>query len=345
MTDSLTIRPYRDSDEHAALALLHATLAGGPTGERTAEFFGWKHRENPFGASPGLVAEDDGRLVGLRLMLRWRFASGNRTIDAVRAVDTATHPDYQGRGIFKCLTLRLLDTLNGDAAFVFNTPNEQSLPGYLRMGWQPAGRVPIAIRPVRVGAVARRGFAAARRRSASNGLAALPSSGLPPAGAVLGDTERLRPLLDAVSAADRREPRWHTERTADFLRWRYANAPGLNYQVAVTEHGGEITGLALGRVRARSGLCEFTLADLLVRPGDRRAARRLLADVRRAGGCDHVATHLATGTDLRAAARRAGYLSLPGVGMTFVTRPVGRAAAAPPAISDYCFTLGDLEVF
>jgi GNAT superfamily N-acetyltransferase len=69
------------------------------------------------------------------------------TINAVRAVDTATHPDWQGRGIFSRLTLGALDDLRDDGVdCVFNTPNDKSRPGYLKMGWQQVGKVPVSVR-------------------------------------------------------------------------------------------------------------------------------------------------------------------------------------------------------
>lgn len=71
------------------------------------------------------------------MFLRWKFdVPGEGTISAVRAVDTATHPDWQGSGIFTRLTLGALDELRDDGLdVVFNTPNDQSRPGYLKMGW------------------------------------------------------------------------------------------------------------------------------------------------------------------------------------------------------------------
>ena len=72
----------------------------------------------------------------------------------MRAVDTATHPDYQGRGIFSRLTLHAIDELRADGvAFVFNTPNDQSRPGYLKMGWQPVARLPVLFRPRSIGSL------------------------------------------------------------------------------------------------------------------------------------------------------------------------------------------------
>ena len=121
-----------------------------------------------------LVAEADGRVVGLRAFMRWEFVAGRRRFRAVRAVDTATHPDHQGRGIFSRLTLEALDGLRSEADFIFNTPNEKSLPGYLKMGWQVVGRVPIRIRvrrPIRFATRAR-----SWRTADASGAAVPPTS-------------------------------------------------------------------------------------------------------------------------------------------------------------------------
>ena len=39
-----------------------------------------------------------GQLVALRAFMRWTWRSGGRDVTAVRAVDTATHPDWRGQG-------------------------------------------------------------------------------------------------------------------------------------------------------------------------------------------------------------------------------------------------------
>ena len=71
------------------------------------------------------------------------FRRGGSTLHAVRAVDTATHPDHQGRGLFTALTMHALEACRAEGvAFVFNTPNAQSRPGYLKMGWREVGRPP-----------------------------------------------------------------------------------------------------------------------------------------------------------------------------------------------------------
>ncbi|MBM4363048.1 MAG: GNAT family N-acetyltransferase, partial [Deltaproteobacteria bacterium] len=170
---ALELREGGDADEAAIVELLRASLGEGQI-PRTAEFFRWKHREGPFGPSPCRVALAGERLVGVRLFLRWRFRDGDRVVEAVRAVDTATHPEFQGQGIFSKLTLGLVadETARG-TGFVFNTPNEKSRPGYLKMGWESLGRITLWVRPG-PGAV---------REGAARLLGRLGAGGAPPGGA------------------------------------------------------------------------------------------------------------------------------------------------------------------
>ncbi|MFE1317505.1 GNAT family N-acetyltransferase [Kitasatospora phosalacinea] len=348
MGGELTYRGLEPADVPAVLELLTASLAGGPTGRRSAAFFDWKHRENPFGSSPGLVAvAADGRVAGVRLFLRWQWRDGTgRTVRAVRPVDTATHPDFRGRGIFRRLTTDLLEQVSGEAELVFNTPNGNSLPGYLRMGWRELGRVPVALRVARPVSFARGARAALARRPGPSGP---PRCELPSAAEWLADPDarraaRLAELLAERERADAADPRLHTVRTAAYLAWRYGAAPGLDYRVVTAERGGELVGLAFGRPRRRGPLAEFTLAELIVRPGDRAAAAQLLR-VAAASGCDHAATHLSPGTEAAAAGLRAGCVRAPRTGMVLAARTPTGPLPAGRTLADWRFSLGDLEVF
>src|SRR5690606_36953423 len=94
-------------------------------------------------------AVTENKIIGIRAFMRWRWQLGKETFSALRAVDTATHPDYRGRGIFKRLTLQAVGIATEDQDhLIFNTPNSQSLPGYLKMGWQEVAKLNIRLRPV-----------------------------------------------------------------------------------------------------------------------------------------------------------------------------------------------------
>ncbi|TQI70424.1 acetyltransferase (GNAT) family protein [Gramella sp. Hel_I_59] len=121
-----------EEDLDSIIQLLNANF---PT-THTKEAFIWKHYENPFGKSYGLLAVDKDRIVGLRMFMRWEFICDNQVIKAIRPVDTCTDHDYRGQGLFKKLTLEGLDNVKAENELIFNTPNSNSKPGYLKMGWK-----------------------------------------------------------------------------------------------------------------------------------------------------------------------------------------------------------------
>ena len=332
----VALRSYRDEDETSVLGLLDAALGGGPAGSRPAEFFRWKHMENPFGRSYLLVAEAEDRIVGLRAFMRWGFVAGDRTLRAVRAVDTATHPEFQGRGIFSSLTHRALDDLGHETDLIFNTPNEKSLPGYLKMGWKIVGRVPIHVRirrPVRF-------LLHARTWKRETGVETHAGLDAMPAGPALSDP-RVQELLDAAESFDGIS----TARTAAYLRWRYGEAPLLDYRVAHEERAGALRSLAIFRVRPRGALVEATISELITRTDDVRAARRTLSDVARVSSADHVTCSFPMRSTAMSAARRAAFVRVPG-GLTLVANTLGHDLRPDPlALSAWALSAGDLEVF
>jgi GNAT superfamily N-acetyltransferase len=331
----VTIRPWRQEDRGEVLRLLTASLGGGPSGSRQPDFFEWKHRANPFGRSLLLVAEADHRIVGLRAFLRWTFRLEGRSIHAVRAVDTATHPDFQGQGIFSKLTMTALDALGEEAELVFNTPNEKSLPGYLKMGWIRVGTIRVLLRVRRPLRVLGRGWGRVPVAPVSRDLI-----GGVPAAEFLGNDDALTRLLEAEDAP---RGRLRTARTLEYLRWRYV-APSLDYRAVVRERAGQVLGAAIFRVRVRGSLSECTIADLLVPAGDVRTARGLLSDAARAYPVDHAACSFPLGSTARRGARACGFLPAPG-GITLAARALRSEPFEVGRSQAWFLSLGDLEVF
>jgi GNAT superfamily N-acetyltransferase len=332
---TLQVRPFRNEDQPDVLDLLTMSLGAGPGGRRAPELFRWKHLENPFGRSILFVGEAGGRVIGLRAFMRWRFVTGDRTIEAVRAVDTATHPEYQGRGVFSELTRAALEEAREQADLVFNTPNEKSLPGYLKMGWRVVGRVPIRVR-------VRRPITLFRTlRRPPDGQPPSPVGG-DPAMDVLADEDGVTALLRRID-----EPglRLSTRRTLEYLRWRYGSAPLLGYRAIALRNDRSLEGLAIYRVRPRGGSWETTVSEVLVPTDGVSVARRLLRLVARATRTDHLTCSFPRGSTAARASGRAGYLRAPG-GMTLVTNPLHEGVAPDPMdLRSWALSLGDLEVF
>ncbi|SIS53525.1 GNAT family N-acetyltransferase [Belliella pelovolcani] len=137
----MIIRKAEVGDIPKIVALLQLALGEGKIPKSTT-LWRWKHLENPFGPSLVFVAEEHGELLGVRAFLQWSWVNEDKEFQALRAVDTAVHPNHQGKGIFSKLTAALAEEARiRRYHFIFNTPNEKSLPGYLKLGWKKLGKV------------------------------------------------------------------------------------------------------------------------------------------------------------------------------------------------------------
>ncbi|WP_051201427.1 GNAT family N-acetyltransferase [Christiangramia portivictoriae] len=144
----MDIREATDEDIPEILEVLKASL-GETSSKKSEEVWRYKHIDNPFGRSLVLVAIEGSKIIGVRAFMRWKWQKTDEVLSVFRAVDTATHPKHQGKGVFKKLTLKALEIAkqNGDH-FVFNTPNEQSKPGYIKMGWEEVAKIKVRIKPI-----------------------------------------------------------------------------------------------------------------------------------------------------------------------------------------------------
>lgn len=298
----------RDHELDAIVELMRVSLGESPT--RTRRFFEWKHLKNPFGPSFVWVAEDEGRLVGLRAMMRWDFRSQGRSVRAVRAVDTATHPDFRRRGLFKKLTLGMVESLGAEGIeLVFNTPNEQSRPGYLKMGWREVGRPTLWVRP----------------------------------GGRFSVRAHTWPSQTPPGMQLPREERLHTEKNQAYLRWRFDDVADLGYGLLREQDRA-----VYFRRRTRDGRAELTI-NALIAPtrSDVVPLARLVRRVVRSTGDTYAVALAASGTREAAALCLAGFVPVPGRGPRLVVRQVPGQQTPPlaPRLSGWRLQVDDLELF
>lgn len=315
------IREAGPEDQAALLALVGDVMGWAPGGA-AERMWRWKHHDNPAGPSPTWLAwTPEGQLLGVRTFLRWKFLGADGPLAAVRAVDTVTAPEARGRGLFKRLTLHGLERLAAEGvAFVFNTPNDQSRPGYLSMGWRPVERLTVAVQPRGPWGVVRM---ATSRVPAS--LESAPVSLGRPAAEGLDDA-----ACAALVAAP--GPGVVTIRDAQHLRWRYAGLPELGYRVVLLG-ADPAEGVAVVRARTRGSARELTVAEIWA--PTRRAAVRLIRRALTESGSDYALALPASGS-------RSGGVRVPRLGPLLVARQI---TSAPPAAGQWRLSMGDIELF
>lgn len=111
--------------------LLSEVFGASPKFEPDA--IAWRYRDNPVGEVVGADAWDGERLAAHYVTCPLQAQVGDRTLTGLLSLNTATHPDYQGRGLFTALAEQTYARAAEQGyAFVIGVANANSTPGFLR---------------------------------------------------------------------------------------------------------------------------------------------------------------------------------------------------------------------
>lgn len=310
----MIIRKAKDADIPQIIELLKISL-GESLMPKSEVLWRWKHQANPFGESPVLLAESDGKLIGVRAFLCWEFWMDGAIRKACRAVDTAVHPAYQGKGIFKKLTLALLATMEKEGLdLVYNTPNSESLPGYLKMGWEKWGKLPLKL-----------DF---HLNSGKNNHPLNPRN--------WEEIKYLVEVLEAQSATS-----GQTVLKSGYLRWRYLDSPICPYHFLSNGRSYLLFyRIKEGKMGRELRICDFFYLDEFSKT-DKKELHEALKSAQRLSGARFtsyagLATH-------KIHLLKLGALPILKVGPLVTLR--GIHSDFNPLNQNWCWSLGDLEVF
>jgi len=342
------IREYQPGDESPILALIQQGLGDGPSGTRDERFWRWKHLDNPFGSSIAFVATNGvGQIIGLRAFMRWRLKAGNTIIRAVRPVDTVTHPEYRRYGVFSALTRKAVNrSKDSGVDLIFNTPNNAVLPGYLKLGWNYVSMVRPLVKvlnhPRFVAGIIR----SRNKRPSSEQLSPEQffQHELSSIAELLTPPETFEQLLHLHSQT--KGGHLSTDRSLDYLRWRYCEYPYVNYVALCQERNGMLSGCIILRPNMRFGLKEIILDEMFLSENDEGLAFSLLDELKRCLKADYIIAYFPRRSFQREVLCRHGFHQVPRGGQNFIVKPLASYLPCDPAtLTSWDLSLGDLEIF
>ena len=299
-----TVREANRDEDGGGAELFRAWLQF----ERGDAHYRWKFIDNPEGPPVIAVAEDAGRLVGQYALWPTRLRLGSTVVAGAQSLDTMTHPDYRGQGMFTVLAEQCMQfaAARGIVA-LYGFPNENSYPGFVRkLDWDCTGNIPLWVRPLRPSAHHR----IPKWAGPFTDLAAkvLPSGrsnsfridNAPP------DPNSLDALLDEWRA---RAGRCRVERTVDRYLWRFSQASGMQYRWACAYEGNEgnrLASLAVWGIDIRSG--NAVLAEVIgQRPEALEAVISTVVRQAKQNGCS-VMRAASSITQVRRVLKRTGFI-------------------------------------
>jgi len=313
----MLLRKAIATDIPAIIELLKTSLGERMT-SKSEQLWSWKHQANPFGASPVLVAQEErGELIGVRAFLRWEFIKGGKLIKACRAVDTAVHPAYQGKGVFRQTTMELVEKMQAEGIdLIYNTPNTQSTPGYLKMGWEKWGKLPLKMEF---------NFNLGKKKKDPK-----------PA-----NWQKIREFIDRIETAPNLKSGVSTHHRPGYISWRYELCPLFPYHYL---SDGESYLLIYRLKEGKLGL-ELRITDLFIlgeiTSAKKAALSQELKIVQKESGVRFTSFSGLTYPEQKAF--DLGYLPVFAIGPIVTLRPLNDDFN--PLVEDWKWSLGDLEVF
>ena len=314
MNDSLVIRDATEADRDAAVALLAA--AHGST-VRDAAAWDWLYRGR---LDRYVVAVAGDRLAAQYALLPLRMQHRGAVIDASLSLDTATHPDFGGRGLMTQLGERAYNRAGGGLVLGFPNPKSSWIL-YNRLGWHEVTPFPLLVKPL----------AGLLRAFAPIPLPRLPRRSRSHAAGVRS-IDRFDTWADDIWALNAAALGTAVVRDSAYLNWRFTDSP-LEYELfAADGKHGPAAYSVVRTVPWRQGRLSY-LMELAARPEAEEEAAAVLnaaIDSARTAGSSAIAAVVTPRNPLGALLRANGFRTPPAktlAGFSFGARLSGDVEA------------------
>lgn len=224
------------------LPLLRGLYAATKNRLRPEEYDRWRFFDTPWGDSPAMIAVDGDVCAALYIVWPAMLRLGDEDVLGAQSMDTMTHPDYRGRGLFVGLAEECFAVAKSRGIeVVYGFPNASSYPGFVRrLNFDHVGDV-VSWRPAR------------RLRE--------------PAAAFQVDRVSLDDIEPFLTAWQEERDICRIRRDRTWIDWRYGPASGEMYQwLSVADRGGVRAAALIGE-RNESwggyGRAEFRVHEVL----------------------------------------------------------------------------------
>jgi hypothetical protein len=238
MKNKLEIRPYHLSYREQILALFHLAHSGK---RLSGNFYRWRYEENPFGPIMVDLMFDQDKLVGHYAVCPAQGNIFGQQYPIVLSMNTFTHPDYWGKGIFTCLAENLYKRIVQEMGIymVYGFPNLNSHYNFIKkLSWRDVFLVPTLWREIDA------------------------------------DHKASRFEFEIVETADSRfDELWMriekkyifaNERSSKFINWRFVECPLKKYTILTRGTDKKIEAYAVIKDYINEGILELDLVDFLI---------------------------------------------------------------------------------
>lgn len=297
MSSEFSVRLYKKGDEEQIIPLLDEVFKDWLKKDLDCtpqEHYEWLYWDNPEKKNPTVVAEKDGKIIGVNHGLYLRLKIGGKVFLCLKGTDLAVHPSYRGKGVSgkidelhakhsasdgSCMGFYLTKNpivINsnlgkGGLSFPGNIQilvKIDNIESHLSNSVKPTDRV----QELKI----KYGFITAKIFNKLKNILTLKT------------TKQDFKLKKITKFDDMIEPFWDQikdeydfilEKTSAFLNWRYCDRRAGKYEIYVAEENGAILGLMILRInRYKKEYPEGYIMELLTLPRSKEIADTLLSE-------------------------------------------------------------------
>ncbi len=243
------------------------------------DYLNWEYNQNPEGRALVLVADNGKEIVSQYLVIPKNYVFESKIIAGALSLNTITHPGYRGQGYFtKLAELTYIECEKKGINFTIGFPNANSVGGFLsKLKFKEIGRLPLLIKVINPSS-AFFNFLFKSNSQVESEIELMKIS-------QLSNFSK----LDLIADGSKYLSFWNkfktkncitTDRTIDYLKWRYVDIPFRKYHLFKFSKNDEIVGIIVIRLKNIMGVrCGILVEHLAL--NNEISANKLINEIKR----------------------------------------------------------------
>lgn len=226
------------------------------------DYLYWEYLQNPIGKAIVYVAKKDTIVVAQYVILPKNILVDDKVVSVNISVNTITHPDYRGHGLFpKLAELAYDDCLKSNQNYTIGFPNSNSTKGFLdKLKFADVGKLPLLLN-VKNPLFALFVFLMGRR---VKGETEIDLNFITEDSSLSNlDFEKDKTQYSSFWLNFKKRNVITTDRSMEYLKWRYVDVPFRKYRVLKFVSNNEIKAIIVLRAKKIFGIRCGIIVDFL----------------------------------------------------------------------------------
>lgn len=262
--NDISFSEFSDPDFHRLIQLTENTYPGQDISKPA--YLDWEYLRNPDGKVILFVAEKLSELYSQYIILPRKYFANNEVLNGSLSVNTLTHPDARGQGLFpKLAELTYDEAKRQNIQITVGFPNPVSSPVFRsKLNFSTLGYLPFYVKILKPLNVLKKYFSKGNLKRGEEQQIEFPNSENRDGFTIdLFDPEKDASDFEKFHQKFLKDKKYCTLRDLAYIKWRYLDIPLRNYRIYKITKEGIIKALIVFRITEFYGLKTVSILELM----------------------------------------------------------------------------------